>query len=189
MLRVADVPPTPWRNGAGETRVLLEWPRSPEWLVRISVARVPAGTSTFSSFPGVDRLITVVRGDPVRLTTEGQQPVELSASARELHFFSGDIPTTAHAGAQGCEDLNIMARRGAVRVQTAWIGQRRESATAALGAFLRTPAQFSAGGAGPIAVPGMALLWWPNPGREKRVLELTTPEAEGYWIEAEQPGE
>jgi uncharacterized protein len=54
LVRTADVPAQPWRNGGGVTRTLLARPRGDAWQVRVSVADV-AVNGPFSRFPGVER--------------------------------------------------------------------------------------------------------------------------------------
>ncbi|HEY3634719.1 MAG TPA: HutD family protein, partial [Caldimonas sp.] len=54
LVRTADVPAQPWKNGGGVTRELLALPAGDDWRVRVSVAEV-ASDGAFSTFVGVDR--------------------------------------------------------------------------------------------------------------------------------------
>ena len=69
---LADIVPTPWKNGGGATREIACWPPgtgldSFDW--RISVATI-AADGAFSVFAGIDRSITLLSGDGVRLHGE-----------------------------------------------------------------------------------------------------------------------
>jgi environmental stress-induced protein Ves len=64
-----QVPAQPWKNGGGQTRELVCQPAGAslqdfDW--RISVATI-AASGPFSSYPGVDRSITLLAGDGVLL--------------------------------------------------------------------------------------------------------------------------
>lgn len=105
---LAEVRPQPWRNGGGETQELLTWPVGPEWLVRISVARIERD-GPFSAFPGVDRWFVVLDGAGVTLHTPAA--LHTLRPGSEPFTFDG-------AWAPGCEllqgptqDLNLMVRR------------------------------------------------------------------------------
>ena len=69
---LADIAPTPWKNGGGATREIACWPPgtgldSFDW--RISVATI-AADGAFSVFSGIDRSITLLSGDGVLLHGE-----------------------------------------------------------------------------------------------------------------------
>ncbi|MGL4281068.1 MAG: HutD/Ves family protein [Albidovulum sp.] len=110
VIRFADCPPVPWKNGAGTTREL--WARrdpAGETLIRISVAEI-RGKQGFSSFPGIDRVILQLDGPPMVLTVDGTphrlQPLTPLAFAGEAGVFcEADDTVPAH-------DLNLMCRRG-----------------------------------------------------------------------------
>ncbi|MFD4476493.1 HutD family protein [Streptomyces sp. NPDC058471] len=107
----------PWKNGGGMTREVASGtvqapPASAgpaggyDW--RVSVADVDAGGS-FSSFPGIDRVITLVEGDGMVLTVDGtpQRVEPLSPFA-----FSGDAVTDCRLESGAVRDMNVMTRRG-----------------------------------------------------------------------------
>lgn len=110
VVRIADRPPVPWKNGAGTTREL--WARrdaAGEALIRISIAEI-RGKQGFSSFPGIDRVILQLDGPPMVLTIDGHQhrlkPLTPLAFAGEADVFcDADATEPAH-------DLNLMCRRG-----------------------------------------------------------------------------
>ncbi|AYQ26985.1 MULTISPECIES: HutD family protein [unclassified Polaromonas] len=119
VVRLADIPATPWRNGGGVTRELAMWPDAGDWAWRMSVADVDK-SGPFSKFEGIERWFAVLEGAGVQLDVAGV-PHRVTAADAPL-FFDG-------AAATGCElidgktrDFNLMVRRGSepsrmVRVQ------------------------------------------------------------------------
>lgn len=68
LVRPSELPSTPWRNGAGTTVELATGPLlggTPLW--RFSIATLADETTRFSSFPGMDRVFTVVGDAGVHL--------------------------------------------------------------------------------------------------------------------------
>jgi uncharacterized protein len=101
----------PWRNGGGITREIAAWPPGAtlgdfDW--RVSMAEV-RDAGPFSRFPGVDRVLTVVRGT-LALSIEGRPPVMLTAEALPFGFAGDDACIGAPVGGPVL-DLNVMARR------------------------------------------------------------------------------
>ncbi|MFD3333005.1 HutD family protein [Streptomyces sp. NPDC058700] len=100
-----------WRNGGGATREIVCRPVGSEdfgW--RASVADIDRD-GPFSTFPGVDRTLTLLTGDGVRLSCPGafeRMPVR----AGEPFAFAGDLDVTAELPSGSCRVLNIMVRRG-----------------------------------------------------------------------------
>ena len=70
LIRHADCPPVPWKNGAGTTRELWALRDAGGVLVRISIAEI-TGAQPFSEFPGTDRIIAQLDGPPMVLTIDG----------------------------------------------------------------------------------------------------------------------
>jgi environmental stress-induced protein Ves len=109
VVRLADIPATPWRNGGGVTRELAMWPDAGDWAWRMSVADVDK-SGPFSKFEGIERWFAVLEGAGVQLDVAGV-PHRVTAADAPL-FFDG-------AAATGCEliggktrDFNLMVRRG-----------------------------------------------------------------------------
>ncbi|MDH4570282.1 HutD family protein [Pseudomonas sp. BN414] len=93
LLRAADYPRMPWKNGAGST---LEIARDAGdgldgfgW--RLSIADV-GESGGFSAFTGYQRVITVLEGAGMRLAVDGQQSRDLTA----LDAFAFDGGSTVH---------------------------------------------------------------------------------------------
>lgn len=112
VVRLADRPLVPWRNGGGRTRELLAWPRAGEWLVRVSVAEIEAD-GPFSPFPGIDRCFSVLEGAGVELMLP-TGTVRLGPSDDAV-FFAGEAAPGCRLIDGPTRDLNLMARRDAGR--------------------------------------------------------------------------
>lgn len=107
---------SPWKNGGGTTWEIAAQPPGAgldafDW--RLSVARV-AAPGPFSTFPGVDRVLTVIAGAGLRLTIEGQGETVLDEASPPLPF-PGDATASATLDGGPIRDLNLMVRRGAWR--------------------------------------------------------------------------
>jgi len=112
-LPAAERVQTSWKNGGGVTWPIATEPRGADYEFdwRISLARV-AMDGPFSSFPGVDRILTVLEGE-MRLTVAGQAPFGLRPNSAP-HSFVGDAACAAELLAPVL-DLNLMVRRDAFR--------------------------------------------------------------------------
>jgi environmental stress-induced protein Ves len=104
--------PVPWQNGGGVTREIAVWPAGAptdafDW--RISLAEV-AADGPFSTFPGVDRTLTVVEGAGLDLTVGGLR--RLVDKRHVPQDFPGDVPTHGRLLAGPVVNLNVMYRRG-----------------------------------------------------------------------------
>ncbi|PSC05374.1 hypothetical protein SLNSH_09255 [Alsobacter soli] len=101
----------PWKNGGGQTAEIVAWPAGAdfdafEW--RISTAIV-AASGPFSTFPGVDRVITVLEGGAMVLTAGGEAR-KLDAGSQP-YSFPGDVPAAAELEGEPLLDFNVMVRR------------------------------------------------------------------------------
>ncbi len=100
-----------WKNGLGVTEEIAVSPPGAtvagEFSFRLSRARVTAG-GPFSSFPGCDRILTVVEGEGLSLTARGQTV----ALARLQPFrFAGDDPVAAVLARGPVTDFNVIFDR------------------------------------------------------------------------------
>lgn len=101
-----------WKNGGGETAEIAVFPPKAgldDFIWRISMARV-VSDGPFSIFLDVDRTLTIVRGDGLRLELGGK--THTLAVARPFSF-SGDDPAEANLMAGPIVDFNMMTRRSA----------------------------------------------------------------------------
>ena len=117
VLRAAEREASPWKNGGGVTREVAAHPEGSgvdgfHW--RVSLADVAQG-GPFSVFPGVDRVITVVRGVGMVLTVDG---VEHRIDERYRPFaFPGDAGTDCRLLEGPLLDFNVMTRRDRTSVR------------------------------------------------------------------------
>lgn len=112
----AGLPVSPWRNGGGETREIVSWPPGePDFDWRASIATI-AQDGPFSAFAGIDRSITLLEGDGVRLFSAGHIDHQL-ARIGEPFAFSGDVALEATLLGGASQDFNIMTRRGRLAAQ------------------------------------------------------------------------
>lgn len=103
IIRRADRRATPWANGAGTTAEIATGAAT-RW--RVSVATLD-GSSAFSSFPGVDRIFTVIGDHPVSLDFGGAPTV--IPRLRPTPFGGETGPMCAAAGPT--EAFNVMIDR------------------------------------------------------------------------------
>lgn len=108
VVRFADVPPEPWKNGGGLTRELWREPATGPFSLRISVADVDRA-GPFSLFPGVDRVITLLHGAGFELRgPAGQHRVtEVGAPLA----FAGEDAWDCALVAGPVRDFNVMVTR------------------------------------------------------------------------------
>ena len=140
-LTARDFKVMPWANGKGQTVEMWRQDRDGAMLWRLSRAAV-VEDGDFSSFPGVDRNLTVISGPGFDLVGPGR----LRADPLQPVAFAGDVPIRAEGVAAPCEDFNVMVRRGAMRAEVAVCdGGTLPGGMAALFAL------------GPVAVKGIAV--------------------------------
>lgn len=157
IVRAADTPAQPWRNGGGRTRELLTRPAGArEWALRISLAEVDRD-GPFSAFPGIERWFSVIDGAGVRLSLQGRQH-ELPPGHAPLRF-SGDDPVFCSLIDGATSDLNLMYAGGKGLMQPALSGGGWRCALPAGGVFTRTAGQWYQPGMAPLRLPAHCLLW------------------------------
>lgn len=113
ILRAGDYRRMPWKNGKGETVEIAVFPHDAtvndfDW--RISMAAV-VEDGPFSLFEDVDRTLSVLSGEGIVLSVEGQADVILRQKTLP-HAFPADVPTQSRLLADAITDLNVMTRRG-----------------------------------------------------------------------------
>ncbi|HEY4366724.1 MAG TPA: HutD family protein [Steroidobacteraceae bacterium] len=112
ILRSSEYRRMPWKNGAGETIEIAVSPAAAgledfEW--RISMAGVSTA-GPFSSFPGIDRTLSLLEGDGLRLEIDGAPAVELTTASAPF-AFPADVRVHASLLGKSVTDLNVMTRR------------------------------------------------------------------------------
>ncbi len=105
----------PWKNGGGSTtEIAISPPGSTldtfDWRVSMATVGEPG---PFSAFPGIDRTLSVLQGNGIRLDIDGK-PVTLVRGSPPLPF-AADIPVYGTPIDGGIVDLNVMTRRGRYR--------------------------------------------------------------------------
>ncbi|GJF24845.1 MULTISPECIES: HutD family protein [Streptomyces] len=123
ILWASERTPAPWKNGGGVTSEVAVHPQgagTDDFGWRVSVADV-ARSGPFSTFDGVDRIITVVDGPGMALTVDGIPHVV--DAPYEPFAFPGDAVTECRLLDGPIVDFNVMARRAGttarVRVERA----------------------------------------------------------------------
>lgn len=122
IIRFAELKPEPWRNGGGVTRELASHPKAASaqdgaWDWRVSIADV-GSAGDFSTFPGMERVITVINGELLLLTVDGEEhPLEKYRPFR----FSGEAASASALPTGDIRDLNVIARAGEFKGYTSII--------------------------------------------------------------------
>jgi uncharacterized protein len=117
LLRAAEQPAVPWKNGGGTTRELAVHPPGSDlerFLWRVSIATV-AAPGPFSHFAGIERrmailsgrLLLAIEGGAARVLTPADPPLE----------FPGEAAVHAEPQGGAVTDLNVMTRRGQCTAQ------------------------------------------------------------------------
>jgi environmental stress-induced protein Ves len=119
IIRYAELRPQPWRNGGGMTRDVASHPeiasaQDGAWDWRVSISEV-SKAGDYSSFPGVERVLTVIDGELLVLSVDGkEQPLEKYRPFR----FSGEAPSSGTLPTGDVRNLDVMARTGAFKAFT-----------------------------------------------------------------------
>ena len=113
LIRASACRAMPWKNGGGTTTEIAVHPQGSsldafDW--RISMAHV-GGDGPFSSFPGIDRTLAVLRGDGIRLAFGDGETITLDRQAKPF-AFAADRVVAGQLVAGPIDDLNVMSRRG-----------------------------------------------------------------------------
>jgi uncharacterized protein len=113
IIRAADCLSMPWKNGGGTTTEIAVAPEGAslddfDW--RISMAHV-GQDGPFSSFPGIDRTLSVLTGAGITLAFGDGGHVRLDRSSAP-YPFAADRPVDGVLVDGPIDDLNVMSRRG-----------------------------------------------------------------------------
>lgn len=116
IIRFAELKSEPWRNGGGVTRELASHPKAASaqdgaWDWRVSIADVNKA-GEFSTFPGMERVLTVIDGELLLLTVDGaEHPLEKYRPFR----FSGEAVAYGALPTGDIRDLNVITRTGSFK--------------------------------------------------------------------------
>ncbi|MEU4346261.1 HutD family protein [Streptomyces sp. NPDC023838] len=171
-----------WRNGGGATREIASRPAGSDafgW--RASVADIDRD-GPFSAFPGVDRTLTLLAGEGVRLTCPGVFD-RLLARAGEPFGFSGDLALDAELPGGSCRVLNLMVRRGrwttTVERVVGPIAPREGHA----GVLYVLRGRWQAGAHGQVLTPGQGVWWDGDDEASAGAVAPLSPDAVALWAD------
>jgi environmental stress-induced protein Ves len=113
LIRASECLIMPWKNGGGTTTEIAVHPQGAslaafDW--RISMAHV-GGDGPFSSFPGIDRTLAVLRGDGIHLAFGDGETITLDRQTQPF-AFAADRVVAGQLVAGPIDDLNVMSQRG-----------------------------------------------------------------------------
>jgi uncharacterized protein len=112
-LKQADFRAMPWKNGGGTTFELATGPEGAElesFLWRLSIALV-GQSGPFSAFQGIDRTLTVLNGQGLKLDFADGNDVVIDVPWQPASFDGGRACIGRLIGGP-VEDFNVMTRRG-----------------------------------------------------------------------------
>ena len=116
IIRPADCPSQPWKNGLGRTREIAVQPSAAggdDFLWRVSVAEVDSA-APFSAFPGIDRQIVLLDGAGFTMTLDDGRVHALTTPFAPF-AFAGEAKVDVALAGGPTRDFNLMLRRGHVR--------------------------------------------------------------------------
>ncbi|MFJ4154376.1 HutD family protein [Pseudomonas sp. NPDC089752] len=118
-LRAKDYPRMPWKNGGGFTEEITRdagdgldgfgW--------RLSIADIEA-SGGFSSFAGYQRVITVLQGDGMRLTVDGEHSRSLLPF--DAYAFRGESQVSCALLGGAIRDFNLIYAPARYRARLQW---------------------------------------------------------------------
>ena len=171
-----------WRNGGGATREIVSAPVGGEefgW--RASVADIDRD-GPFSAFPGIDRTLTLLAGDGVRLTCPGVFD-RLLARAGEPFAFSGDLELSAELPGGACRVLNIMVRRGRSAARVERVTGPVEPTAGHSGVLYVLGGRWQAGTDGPVLASGQGVWWDTDEDAPGGAVVPLSPDAAALWAD------
>ena len=104
LIRHADYQTMPWKNGLGTTREICSKRLGSRMAWRLSLAQVDAD-GAFSEFAGMERILTVVQGQGMRLVSPDQ---EYQARPFQPVAFSGGTQITGYCDSTPIENFNLI---------------------------------------------------------------------------------
>ena len=188
IIRVDGVAPQSWKNGGGQTRELLMWPRvDASWQIRISLADIER-SGPFSAFPEVERWFAVVEGAGVKLSFTNDEKI-LTRTSAPLCFEGSEPPDCALMGGP-TRDLNLMIRGGAGKMQLALNRLAWRTSATQCGLFTMAAGFIHVGAKAiePISpigpIPAYSLVWFDTAPADPLIFEMLHPSSQalGWWL-------
>jgi len=155
--------PTPWRNGGGLTREIVRVPadsRMDDFGWRVSIAELSAG-GAFSTFEGVDRVIVLLNGAGVHLSSsDGAVNHALDAPLAPFAFAGESVISASLIGGMS-SDFNVMTRRGAAKADVRVLRAIERLETSRAGVLFAARGAWSVrSGDAVYSLPENAGIWW-----------------------------
>lgn len=122
IIRYEELKSEPWRNRGGVTRELASHPLAASaqdgaWDWRVSIAELTKA-GDFSPFPGMERVLTVIEGELLLLTVDGEEhPLEKYRPFR----FSGEAAAHGALPTGDIRNLNVITRTDSFKGYTSII--------------------------------------------------------------------
>jgi environmental stress-induced protein Ves len=104
-----------WRNGLGWTREILRVPDTDAWQVRLSIAEIEQDAA-FSSFPGIERELVLLRGEGLRLRF-ADGALHMLLPPHDRLRFAGEAEVQGELVDGVTHDFNLMWRRDAIEAE------------------------------------------------------------------------
>jgi environmental stress-induced protein Ves len=165
----AQLHASPWKNGGGVTREIACHPpqagmQNFDW--RISIAHI-GSDGDFSVFTGVDRVITLLEGGGVQLSSADDSVLHALDTPLQPFAFSGDTEVHGRLLNGGCHDFNVMTRRGVCQAEVRVLRRHETGLPAPAGLLMAIQGQWQVqtDGSDAASAPQHALLpqtglWW-----------------------------
>lgn len=169
---VADLPAVPWKNGGGVTREIVCQPPgagmdSFDW--RVSIAHI-ASDGPFSAFPGIDRVITLLSGGGVHLSSADGQVNHRLGSPLAPFAFAGEAAIHARLLEGDCHDFNVMTRRAVCSASLQVLRSACDWQASSQGLFIAVQGNWQLEGAGTQMLSPQQGLWWSDAVKAWRLI-------------------
>jgi environmental stress-induced protein Ves len=169
---VADLPAVPWKNGGGVTREIVCQPPgagmdSFDW--RVSIAHI-ASDGPFSAFPGIDRVITLLSGGGVHLSSADGQVNHRLGSPLAPFAFAGEAAIHARLLEGDCHDFNVMTRRAVCSASLQVLRSACDWQASSQGLFMAVQGNWQLEGAGTQMLSPQQGLWWSDAVKAWRLI-------------------
>jgi environmental stress-induced protein Ves len=169
---VADLPAVPWKNCGGVTREIVCQPPgagmdSFDW--RVSIAHI-ASDGPFSAFPGIDRVITLLSGGGVHLSSADGQVNHRLGSPLAPFAFAGEAAIHARLLEGDCHDFNVMTRRAVCSASLQVLRSACDWQASSQGLFMAVQGNWQLEGAGTQMLSPQQGLWWSDAVKAWRLI-------------------